>query len=72
MFSHAVNQAQSGPPSSAETRDKFKHATADVLKLSAGGYGVANAIEGALESMRRTIGVYAGSSTFEPLAMNAL
>src|ERR1700730_12539423 len=28
--------------------------------------------EVSLESMRRTIGVYAGSSTFEPLAMNAL
>jgi hypothetical protein len=53
-------------------RDKFKHAIVDVLKRSTGAYGVANATEGALESMRRTIGVYAGSSTFEPLAMNAL
>ncbi len=36
-----------------------------------GGYGVASAHEGSLESSRRKIGVFTGSSTFEPLVMNA-
>jgi hypothetical protein len=40
--------------------------------LNSCGYGVAMAAEVSLEFIRRTIGVYAGSSTLEPLAMNAL
>ena len=36
-----------------------------------GGYRVASATEVASESSRRTIGVFTGNSTFEPLVMNA-
>src|SRR5258706_15435788 len=35
------------------------------------GYRVASATEGSLESSRRKIGVFTGSSTSEPLVMNA-
>ena len=36
------------------------------------GAGVASATDGSPESRRRKIGVFTGSSTFEPLVMNAL
>src|SRR6267143_862096 len=36
-----------------------------------GGYRVASGTEGSLESSRRKIGVFTGSSTFEPLVRNA-
>src|ERR1700687_1065056 len=41
-------------------------------KNTPGGYRVASATEGSLESSRRKTGVFTGSSTFEPLVMNAL
>jgi hypothetical protein len=41
-------------------------------RLNSPGYGVAMAADVSPEFNRRTIGVYAGSSTLEPLAMNAL
>jgi hypothetical protein len=40
-------------------------------KHTPGGYRVASATEGSLESSRRKIGVFTGCSTFEPLVMNA-
>src|SRR6267142_869959 len=40
-------------------------------EMESGSYRVASATAGSLESSRRKIGVFTGSSTFEPLVMNA-
>src|SRR6202011_34871 len=49
----------------------FSIRLARASKNATGGYRVARSADGSLVSSRRTIGVFTGSSTFEPLVMNA-